>query len=226
MLEPRAGSLPRSERQSRAAVLALALVVTVAARAIPAWSVLLTLWRDELGGEATLSYELFHDLVLLAMGLGLALSAPRRSGLTLGSVRAHWRGVLIVCGGPVLVTAAVYPMLPERPFTGASWSLWAVSPLAQDLVFIGYLYGRLARAFPGPVHPRLPWSRALLVTAMFFAIWHVPNLSSIMSAGYVGFQLAYAAVGLAIVGLSRQWTGSILYAWLTHAAVNAIAWAT
>ncbi len=211
-------------RQSRATVLVLALVVTLSARAIPAWRALGLIWKNHLGGEATLSYELFHDLVLLILGLCLALSACRQSGLALGTLRRCWRGVLLVCGGPILITALVYPNLAERPFAEAGWSMWAVSPLAQDLVFIGFLYGQLELAFPGYVHPRIALSRALFLTSVFFALWHVPNLTG-MSTSYVAFQVTYAAVGLIVIGLSRQWTGSIIYATFTHSAANAVAWA-
>ncbi len=217
---------PPPVASSRATTLALSLVVTLAARAVPAWFVLRAIWRHELGGAANIRYEFFHDLVLLCLGLCLALSAPRRSGLTLGRLRGHVCGVLLVCGAPILLTALVYPNLAERPFAGASWSLWAVSPLAQDFVFLGFLYGFLDAAFPGTVHARLPLHRALVLTALFFALWHLPNLGSAMSPGYVAFQLGYTAVGLIVVGLSRQWTGSILYGVLTHTAINAIAWAT
>jgi len=201
--------------QSRATTLVLALVVTIAARAIPAWSFLVDR-RTELPAE------IVHDLVLLAMGLCLALSAPRRSGLCVGTIREHWRGVLLVCALPVLVTAVVYPNLAERPFGTSSWSMWAISPLAQDLIFVGFLYGWFERAFAGGKGI----SRALLLTALFFALWHLPNLGRGMSPGFVAFQMVYTAVGLLVVGLSRQWTGSILYAVATHTAVNAIAWLT
>jgi len=150
-------------RQSRATVLVLALVVTLSARAIPAWRALGLVWKNHLGGEATLSYELFHDLVLLILGLCLALSACRQSGLALGTLRRCWRGVLLVCGGPILITALVYPNLAERPFAEAGWSMWAVSPLAQDLVFIGFLYGRLELAFPGYVSSKPHFSSAVFL---------------------------------------------------------------
>lgn len=224
-MENPADSSPQVERPSPATVLAIALVVTLSARAIPSWYSLGMIWKNQLGGAETLSYELFHDLVLLILGLCLALSAPRRSGLVLGAVRQRWRGLLLVCGGPMLICALVYPNLAERPFSDNGWTMWAVSPLAQDLVFIGFLYGQLELAFPGYVHSRIKLSRALLLTSAFFALWHVPNLAG-MSSGYVGFQLTYTAGGLAMVGLSRQWTGSILYATITHSVVNAIAWST
>ena len=223
MATDRLESQPQVSRASGATWLAVALVVTFAARAIPSWRALGEVWRDQLRGDAVMSYELFHDLVLLGLGACLALSAPRRSGLRIGAVRDHWRAVLLVCAVPVLATALVYPNLPERPFAGSSWSMWLISPLAQDLVFIGFLYGQLDRVFPGHVHPRVPVSRALVLTAAFFALWHVPNISGV-SAGYLLFQLAYTSAGLIVAGLSRQWTGSIVYCTMVHSAVNLIAW--
>jgi len=201
--------------------LAVALVVTFAARAIPEWHLLAQAWSRWLRSDV--AYPLFVDLVLLAMGLLLTLPHPRRSALTLGRVRPHWRGVLFCCGVPIALTAIIYPQMPQQPFAHAHWTVWAVSPLAQDLVFLGFLYAYLAPAFPGPVHRRVPIDRALVLTACCFALWHVPNLGGGISGGYVAFQVAYTFVGLVVVGLSRQWTGSILYATLTHSIVNAIA---
>lgn len=211
------------KQTSRATWLAVALVVTLSARAIPNWNFLARVWKERLGGEDMLSYALFHDLVLLVLGACLALSSPRQSGLRLGALRDHWRGVLLVCGVPILLTAIVYPNLPSRPFAESNWSMWLISPLAQDLVFIGFLYGQLDRVFPSRVCERLPVSTALVLTALFFALWHVPNFEG-MSVGYVTFQLIYTAAGLVVVGLSRQWTGSIAYATITHSAINLIAW--
>lgn len=47
-----------------------------------------------------------------------------------------------------------------------------------------------------------------------------------MPAAYVLFQLFYTGVLGIIPGLSRQWTGSIYYAVVTHSAINFIAWHT
>jgi membrane protease YdiL (CAAX protease family) len=73
------------------------------------------------------------------------------------------------------------------------------------------------------VHPRVPIARALLLTAMYFALWHTPNLFA-LPPGYFLFQLFYTGVLSMIPGLARQWTGSIYYGIMTHAAVNFIAW--
>ena len=40
------------------------------------------------------------------------------------------------------------------------------------------------------------------------------------------FQLGYTFIGCVLLGISRQWTGSIVYATVTHTAVNYIAWST
>jgi membrane protease YdiL (CAAX protease family) len=117
----------------------------------------------------------------------------------------------------------VYPFT-SQPFTGQSIGMWLISPAAQDLLFTGYLYGLLDTAFPGRVNARLPVNRAVFFTAVFFALWHVPNFSGIQPS-YVVFQLAYTFVGGAWVLLARQLTGSVLPGIATHMAVNFIAWA-
>jgi membrane protease YdiL (CAAX protease family) len=206
--------------------LAIALVVTFAAHALPDW-VGAPVWLALRGASASVSIDWpnFYDLVCLAFGLLLALPTARRSGLRVGAIRGHVIGTLVVCAIPVVATILVYPRLPTRPFAGQRMGMWLVSPLAQDLVFVGYLYGRFREVWTGVVHPRLRVGWALVVTCVFFAAWHVPNFASIQ-AGYVVFQLVYVFLGLLLVGMSRQWTGSIVYATATHMAVNFIAWET
>jgi membrane protease YdiL (CAAX protease family) len=87
---------------------------------------------------------------------------------------------------------------------------------------MGVIYGVLEPHFTRFVHPRVRIRWALPVGAAFFALWHVPNVFA-LSIGYTAFQLTYVFVGFVLTGLSRQWTGSMLYATLTHSAVNWIA---
>lgn len=164
------------------------------------------------------------DAMLLALGLLLALSAPRRSGLRIGPVREHWKGVLLVCAIPPLLAALVYHRLPIRPFGGHGVEMWTLSPLAQDLVFAGFLYGWLDRCLPGRLLRDVPLDRALVFGALCFAAWHAQNFLAGVPPAFVFFQLAYTAAGYLLAGLSRQWTGSFLYMTLSHAAVNWIAW--
>ena len=138
---------------SRATCLAIAIVLTIAGRAVPAWDYLF-------------------------------------------SIAAEW------CGGELTETQ--------------------ISPLAQDLLFPGFLYGWLVHAFPQRLG-RLPWNVAMLLTAALFALWHVPNFGRGMSIGFVCFQLAYTGLGALVIGMARVWTGSVWYGLITHCANNAIA---
>jgi len=224
-MDQKAASSPptRSRYALQKEELVLALVFTICVSLFPRWRVFEQAWARDWMGLKALPWIWYVDLLFLAAGLALALSAPRSSGLRVGAIGAHWKKVLLVCGGSVLVVAAVYPQLPIRPFGGASASMWLLSPAAQELLFLGYLYGRLERAFPGYVHATIPLAKALVITMFFFALWHVPNFFG-MPAGYVAFQLFYVGILGIIPGLSRQWTGSIYYALVTHSAINFIAW--
>jgi len=208
--------------------LCLALVITFAAHALPeqVWALTATeVIRPQAGPWDPLAAVNYAYLCALAFGLLLTGSSLRRSGLRLGTTRGCLAPTLLVCGGFVLLAAVVYPRLPVRPFRGLPAGMWLISPLAQELVFTGYLYGRLEPLFQSYVHPRVRVRWALVVTGLCFAAWHLHNLGKLPTP-FVAFQLAYTFVGFVVVGLSRQWTGSILYATLTHSAVNWIAWST
>jgi membrane protease YdiL (CAAX protease family) len=217
---------PAADASDQARELALAFVLTVTAAAVSDWRVLQVVWQRYLGGPAIVSYPTTVSLTFLVLGLVLAIPARHRSGLTLGRQPDSWLATAAVVGVPVVCVALIYPILPERPFAGASRDMWLLSPVAQDLWFLGVLYGRLDAVFRGDVHRHVPIRQALPLTALFFALWHLPNLLSTMSPGYVAFQLSYVFVGCVLVGLSRQWTGTIMYATLSHMAVNYIAWST
>ena len=212
--------MEKLSRSQKMPAMAVALVITFAARAIPDWDFCRRIMDYYLEG---LSRGMRHSLILLGLGLLLALSAPRASGLIIGDWRAHWKKILLVCGLPVLVAAIIYPQLNERPFAGANWSMWAISPLAQDLVFGGFLYGYFEKLYTAEELRQEQKYAPLLLTCTCFALWHVPNLGG-MSAGFLVFQLFYTFLGLFITGLTRVWTGSLLYLTLAHAGVNFIAW--
>lgn len=201
----------------------LALILTITLGMLPRWRVFAQAWSRDVGGLRVLPWDWYAGILILAAALLLALAAPQRSGLRVGAIREHWRGVLLVCGGAVLGTALVYPQLPVRPWGNASITMWTISPIAQQLLFFGYIYGRLDMSFPGHVHTRVPLARALVLTAAFFAAWHLPNFFT-LPFGYVLFQVFYTGVLGIIPGLARQWTGSILYGVLAHAGVNFVAW--
>jgi membrane protease YdiL (CAAX protease family) len=216
-------SIPRSSMaRQRLEWLVLAAVLTFASHTVTD-SLFVFSWPRIPESLRATGGENFWYLLSLLFGLALALTAPRRSGLRIGGIRAHFRGVLIVCGLPVVLAAVIYPLLPVHPFSGAASGLWIISPPAQDLLFIGYLYGRFEPLFPDFVHPRIRLRWALVVSALFFSAWHLPNFSTI-PAEFVLFQLCYTFAIFIVAGLSRQWTGSMLYFTLCHMGINFIAW--
>lgn len=211
-----------SNSESKHETLLLALVLVTAFHAIPYW----LFWflpaqqlYERLGANG---YATLYDGVSGVVPLLLCLGAPSRCGFRLGTWRGHTLQVLGICALPVLLTAIVYPFT-SRPFSGGRIGIWLVSPAAQDLLFTGYLYGMLNRVFAGPIHTRLPVHQAVVLTAVFFALWHVPNFGG-MSASYVSFQLLYTLIGGAWLLLARQLTGSLLPGLATHMACNLIAW--
>ena len=206
----------------KAESLLLAIVLVAAFHAIPAWLLRFLPARaiyDRLGANG---FGTLFDGISAVMPLLLCLGARVRSGLTPGRWKGQTLKLLGICALPVALTAAVYP-LTSRPFSGQRVGVWLVSPLAQDLLFAGYLYGLFEATFAGDVHPRFRIRRALFVTAAFFALWHVPNFDD-MAASYVTFQLLYTSVGAAWMLLARQLTGSIIPGVATHMACNFIAW--
>ena len=214
-----------AEHPRRFEELALALVLTVTIVTVHGSRLLQMAWQRHLGTSSILTYRTCVALVYLAFALILALPARRRSGLTLGHRPQSWSSLAGVVILSVVGVTLVYPLLPERPFALASRSLWLVTPAAEELWFLGVIYGRLDAVFPAAVHTRIPIRQALPLTALFFSLSHVLlGLFSVLSPGFIAFQAVYTFAGFVLLGLSRQWTGSIIYATVTQMAVNYVAW--
>ena len=210
------------QNASRFEWLCLAFVITFAFHRLPLWAAALS-WPYMTESWQRIGFSNFYDLSTLLFACLLVMSCPMRSGLCVGEIRANLWRTLLVCTVPVAVTAIVYPFLPEQPFSGGPIGTWLISPLAQDMVFVGYLYGRFEMVFPSYVHRRVHIRWALVITALFFSAWHLPNFQW-LDASFVVFQLCYTFVGCILTGLSRQWTGSIFYVTITHMAANFITW--
>jgi hypothetical protein len=215
---------PLRRSLTRAEALSLATALTILAIVLP-WSgqvnYLYTHYFESVPGLG--HFSRFADVCLIVVGLILTLPVPSESGLRIGNIREHWKGVLLLTAGPVLVCALVYPRLPTQPFEKSDLSIWLTSPLAQDLMFGGVIYRILRPHFSGYIHPRVKLEWALPVGGLFFAGWHTQNFA-VFPTGYVLFQLLYTWAAFTFVGLTRQWTGSILYVNLAHMAGNFVPW--
>jgi membrane protease YdiL (CAAX protease family) len=213
--------LNRELKRPALGALLLALVLVVASHAIPDWGWSLA-YQLKWSLPEIIGWENYWQLIFLAFSACLVLHDPVAYGICLGEIRQNWRWVLLMCATPVLLTAIVYPRLPFKPFSGDSASAWLISPLAQDLLFFGYLYQRFEVHFPGAIHDKFPVKKCILVTAAYFALWHLPGLLSGLG-WYLGFQLLYTFAGGCVMGLARQVTNSIIYITIAHMLVNWIA---
>jgi len=207
---------------TRTESLLLAAILVAAFHAIPYWLFRFFPARELYERLGANVYGTLYDAVSGVMPFMLCFGVPIRSGLTLGQWRGKELRVVGICVLPIILTALVYP-LTSRPFSGQRIGSWLVSPAAQDLLFAGYLYGLFDVTFPAIVHKKCRVRVAVILTACFFALWHVPNFRS-MPVSYVSFQLFYTFVGCVWMLLTRQLTGSIVPGLMTHMACNFIAW--
>ena len=209
-------------------LIALGMFVTLAVQALPRWLFVEVWpalgnsrqWVVDAIGKANAQSLLFLAVALLL----LALPSARRSGICIGSTRGKvWRllGIAVV---PVALTAIIYPLLPTpRPFAGAAIGFWLISPAAQELVFLGYLYGRFTERFDNRFSTRLPINGALILAAAFFASWHLANFGRV-PMWFFAFQLCYTFVLTIWTGMTRVISGSVLWAIATHMGVNFVVW--
>jgi membrane protease YdiL (CAAX protease family) len=179
-------------------------------------------FRSELGWFASAT---FRDLVLLGFGLLLVASAPRRSGISLGT-KEHRGKAIAICGFIIGGALAYRVFFQGGTFSDwqTGWSIWAISPLAQELVFSGFILGLLHQHFPRWWFASVPMTTAVAITAALFAMWHfIPDyIFAREDMSFIGFRIAYTAGGWLLYGISRLWTGTILYAVIMHIAVNFI----
>ena len=132
---------------------------------------------------------------LLAAALGLAVGLLGSDGLT------SW------LGRPV-VDPFMADLLLSAPLWLISLALVVGAPIAEEILFRGFLYRGLAES------PRFGPGMAIGITALGWAGMHVQyDLYGVATVYLMGLYL----------GLIRHWTGSTLATILLHALANAVA---
>jgi membrane protease YdiL (CAAX protease family) len=169
-----------------------------------------------------LAHRNLHSVVELTIALLLVLPGAKAYGLCIGSIGKYWRRVLLFCAVPITLTWIAVSIMPANPFEGSSSGLWLISPLAQDLVFAGFLWPHFNRVFPGNLSSFVPIPKGVFLCATCFMLYHLVNFAS-MPAQFVCFQLFYTFVGGVWTGMTRFWTGSVIYMTITHMIVNFLA---
>ncbi|MCA9057818.1 MAG: CPBP family intramembrane metalloprotease [Planctomycetaceae bacterium] len=217
-------------RLSRPEAVLVAIAITLAFVAIPEWLSGVTgrwctrafqrLFATDSGNEF---WGFLYHFWALCLGLLLVGGSPRKYGLCRGNLRPHRGRVMAMIGLPLTVATIGCQFIPLPEWMGQNMALWMISPLAQDLVFGGFIYVLIESVFPGDLHQRLPIRRTVVISGIFFSLHHLPNVLY-SPVWFVLLQLCYTYLGYLMMGLVRQWTGSLLYVTFTHSLGNLIGW--
>jgi len=195
-------------------VAAIVLVVAFMFHWIPNY------WRHHVGGLFTSFGEPWpYYLSLLSLGLILAVWAPRTFGLAWARTWTH-RKVALVVGGGMTVTAITGMLFVRVPFHGGSVAIYLCVPLAEELLFRGFLFAVVADAFPRTWRfGRWRVGAATLVTSLAFGLWHLGGFH-LPADGFIVFQVIYTTIAGLLFAFMREQTGSIWAPWLVHFVVN------
>lgn len=156
---------------------------------------------------------------LLLLGFVLTIWSPGAFGLRLGNTLRRRRFVLTMAA--ILLVPMIVGMLFMRtPFFGGTRAAYVCVPLAEELLFRGFVFAVLAQAFPrswsvGSVRV----SVAVVVSAIAFGLWHLGGLR-LPANSFICLQLLYTTLGGLGFGLLRENTGSLWACWTVHFLVN------
>ncbi len=160
-----------------------------------------------------------YPIVVLAIGLALTLWAPRRFGLVPANTRKN-RRVISTIGGVMAVVACTTMLFMSTPFYGGTMAYYLIVPLAEEVLFRGFLFAVIDDAFPRRVRiGRYDVALAVFITAIAFGLWHLSGLRW-PTSGFTWFQLFYTTIAGLGMGIIRQATGSIWGSWGVHFIVN------
>jgi membrane protease YdiL (CAAX protease family) len=177
-------------------------------------------------GDAPLVTKLLVQIaaqVLMCNPVIIALIIRRQNAATVGLARRNLPQLLLLGACLSIVTVLLFAILPipgpnppaqDKPLTAERCVFivltMAVSALAHEFVYRGYLQTRLA-AWGGE-------SRGLLFSALVYTFWHLPRFLGVFN----WLTILVQSLGLFVLGLVlgeiRQRTGSIVPSAFFHAA--------
>ncbi len=162
---------------------------------------------------------------LLILGIPLVLWRPRLLGFQIGSIRQHWRMLLIMLLANCGVIAA-YLLLTgsTTPYSGNQWLVTEVItvPVVEETFWRGIVFTALLlalrRFYPANTSDHL----AVWFSGVAFGVLHAANALAGVPALFVVIQVLNATVWGVVYGYARAKTGSIYPPMLLHAAMNLV----
>ncbi len=216
-----------SRARERSYRVVLALLVTFGLATLPIYWVTRLIGFDGLVGPRNA-----HGYMLLLAGIALTCYNPGAFGVRLGRWRDHarvwWLYAIgfVFLGGYVLVVRLVDPFYQPRP----GWiGLFTIGPLAEELIFRGFLFAVLVDLAGSRYNPKRLLTRPVVWNAMLFGLWHLGPLYRAAIEGtpldvwQVLFRVVWTGVGGLYLAALREKTGSILGPTLLHMLYNLLA---
>jgi len=213
-----------SRARERAYKIALALVVTLGLAALPIYWVTSLIGFDRLVGPPNA-----HAYMLLLAGIALTCYNPDAFGVVLGRHRRAWW--LYALGfGFLVVYVPVFKLLdPFYQPLPSNISLFTIGPLAEELIFRGFLFAVLVDLAGNRYNSQKLITAPVVWNAVLFGLWHLGPLYRAAIDG-VTADLWQAPIRVLVTGLGglylaalRQKTGSILAPTLLHSLFNLLA---
>jgi len=203
---------------------ALALVVTFGLAFLPIYWVTRLVGFDRLVGPPNA-----HAYMLLLVGIVLTCYNPEAFGVALGRHRRAWW--LYAIGAFFLVVYVLAFKLLDpfyQPMPG-NISLFTLGPLAEELIFRGFLFAVLVDLAGNRYDPKKLLTAPVVWTGVLFGLWHLGPLYRAAIEG-VTADLWQVPVRVVVTGLGgvylaalREKTGSILGPTLLHMLFNLLA---
>ncbi len=213
-----------SRARERTYKVALALVITFGLAALPIYWVTRLIGFDRLVGPRNA-----YGYMLLLVGIGLTCYNPDTFGVTLGRHRRAWWLYAIGFGFLVIYVPAfklLDPFYQPRP----GWiGLFTIGPLAEELIFRGFLFAVLVDLAGDRYSPRKLLTAPVVWNGILFGLWHLGPLYKAAIEGTTGdlwqvpVRVVVTGVGGLYLAALREKTGSILGPTLLHMLFNLLA---
>jgi membrane protease YdiL (CAAX protease family) len=181
----------------------------------------------QVGTSASLAtlWGILARLYLLIPAAVLVLWRPRLLGFQMGSVRQHWRLLLLMlmanCG-----IVALYLKLTASgtPYSGNQWLFTEVVtvPLVEEMVWRGIVCTAVFRMLRKSHSEANSQHLAVWLSGLAFGVLHLQNAAYGIPLLFAAIQALNASVWGVVYGYARMRTDSIYPAILLHAAMNLV----
>jgi membrane protease YdiL (CAAX protease family) len=202
----------------------LALIVTFGLAALPIY------WTTRLWGfDGLVGPRNAHAYMLLVAGIALTCYNPGAFGVALGRHKRAWWLYALGFGFLIVYVPAfklIDPFYQPRP----GWiGLFTIGPLAEELIFRGFLFAVLVDLAGKRYNPKKLLTAPVIWSGVLFGLWHLGPLYRAAIEG-VTADLWQVPVRVVVTGLGglylaalREKTGSILGPTLLHMLFNLLA---